>query len=337
MTELEGEVNLPLVDPIDTFKDDFGLDLSQQVCVSQATPKYFKLKKDIVEDFVSLVRGIHGDKPTKKVRKLLDDMKTASNQPTVGQTYDHLVREALGCSGYIRGDGKSVRSLAEGSTDTYRDFYRLTQAFLSQQQGTRSGLYRGLYPEEIAPILAAVLEQPDNPIIELESTVVSSFSLSEKVSQSFSRGLICEFDPQDTGIAFAPDCFFKSPKHTGLECEFHVLTGAIQLPTDKLLVYFHDRDTNREPRRLRRTIQSMNTPATLDAVQHRDIARLLDIIVEEDLANDDYNLTVQTPDANERLWNWIDYTETQSVFSENRMDILTEYTTYIVGPRNPAK
>ncbi|ELY25980.1 hypothetical protein C499_12680 [Halogeometricum borinquense DSM 11551] len=333
MTEMAGELNLPLVDPLSTFEDDFGLDLSQQVCISQATPTYYKLKDEVVEEFIDAVAAMHGETPAREVQDLLDHMKTASNQPAVGQTYDHVVRESLGCSGYIRGDGKSVQPLPRESFHVYREFYRLTQVFLSQQTGYRGGLYRGLYPEEIAPIVTAVLEQPDSQMIEIESAVVSSFSLGEQVARGFSRGVVCEFDPQRTGIAFAPDCFFQPPAHTGLECEFHVLTGAIQLPIDKLLVHFYDRDSDREPRKLRRTIQLLSTPVRLDEVQHQDIADLLDITVEQDIQTE-MDLTVQAPDPNERLWNWIDYITAESIFAPKTIEVLSNYAEYVVGPRD---
>ncbi|QAU14566.1 hypothetical protein EKH57_18015 (plasmid) [Halorubrum sp. BOL3-1] len=328
------KTGIQLIDSLDfdSVEDEFDIDLCDTARVSHFSPTYYKLSSSESDELFESLRSKHRSKSVTFVKMLLENMKLSSNEPSISQTYEHLVRNSLECPGYIRGGGDEVQDIDDTCYPVFKDLYRVTQAFLKNNQHDELQLSRGMYPEEFCEVISGLMEEPTNEAIELHSPVVTSYSLSEEKAKKCTEGVIATLSISPRPVAFAHDFLLSPPKHTGPEGEVHVLSYDLIVPSEALRIHFGRDDYGDAPRSLPRTIQNMSTPSTLTSVQHHDIENLFRLLFKIDNSECQNSLRVLDPDANSRAWTWYDYAESKNLVEEQ--ELTKKYTEYLFGPKD---
>jgi hypothetical protein len=236
----------------------------------------------------------------------------------------------LQAPGHIRSGGGAVEELDTEASDIYRQFYRLTQAYIQSEFDLYSDsdtsftsstlLYRGMYPEEYASLIGKLIEHPYESAYLLEENVASSYTLSREIAENWDEGIVVTWPLIGEAVAFACDLLRQPPQRVDPEGEVHVLTGALCLDSSRVLVNL------RTTQQAKDLIRPMSSPAFLSEPEHRDILQLL--VVLENQA-----VTAETFQANQRLWRWYDYCDQNSVFDKKRLTLAHELVYAIVGAR----
>lgn len=323
MTPNLAELDLAAVGDVSppSVEDDFQIDLTETVYIPQVRPSYHRLQQSEVRAITDTLADRYDEAAVREIELLFRNMKKASYQPATSQTYEWLVRHSLDAPGQIRGDGDSVEELPDHAIDVFREHYRTTQAFLHREFSRTTPLYRGLYPEEYTPLVRAILDHPYQSAYLLSSPVVTSYTLSKDIADSFSDGVRIQWDLQDNAVAFAADCLRKPPTSLSPEGEMHVLSGSLLLSNERFIV------TLSEEYSLTDLIRRMTTPSDLPVSMHQDLLDLLELLVE-------FEIQTNTRQATNRLWLWYRYCDREGVLSEKELELAKGIVTYISGKEN---
>jgi hypothetical protein len=302
----------------DSIEREYDIGLSNTVYINQVSPSYHRLQQAEVQSIKDKLEARFGTGAVVEVEVLLRNLKNASCEPSTSQTYEWLVQKALGAPGIIRGGGSSIQEMPEHSVETFREHYRISQAFLRREFSRTIPLYRGLYPEEFVPLVKAILDNPYSSSFLLHSPVVTSYTLSKDVANNFSKGVRIQWQLQDDAIAFAADCLRKPPQSIKPEGEMHVLSGSLLLNAERFMM------TLSEEYPLVDVIRRMATPEDLPQQIHSDLLRLFEMFV-------DYEVQSESKQATNRLWLWYRYCKREKELSDDQLELAKAVVTHISG------
>ncbi|SDR42559.1 hypothetical protein [Natronobacterium texcoconense] len=240
----------------------------------------------------------------------------------IAQSYERLAKEALGIPTQIRNGGEEAVYPNDQQIQTFKELYVASQCFLEIHFGTTDEsatktVYRGIRENSMAKIVAQAIDFPDSDRYYFKTSTVANFTGIEGIGHYHSDGILVKWRVPREKIILAADRLFNTPAH---EDELQIAGGTILVEGNGVI---HEGTTSGTTRRLQTVIQGMDSPESLNDVDHKDIADLVELMYHHDEP-------VTTTEGAERLEEWFYEVNSRELYSAMKTEALNAQVQYLM-------
>jgi len=272
----------------------FDINPSETVrCPVDHCNSYFqRLSDKNIKSLFECLAARRNKKTARKITTLIRRWKdgVGKNQADAFE-YESIAKLALGSDAPVRyKDGRNY-SVTSEEKEAYRDLYRVSQAFISHNYEENATIYRGVRDISVAKLFAQALDKPDASRYVIETSVISNFTATKRVSHKYSTGIVIEPPINRHNVAMMVDHIFPTSIS---EDEIHMAGGKLSLPPEKVI---HLGNHTNAERKVQTVSKSLESPGEMPQEYLEDIYTILEIMGEN-------NIGVRTKNGREKLDNW---------------------------------
>lgn len=228
--------------------------------------------------------------------------------------YESIAVAALDSNAPVRYGRKDSYSVPRKEKETFRDLYRVSQAFFLHNYDESTIVHRGVRDLSVAKLFAQALDSPNASKYIIDTSAISNFTATKAVSHDYSTGVVIEPElPRDNAVMMV-DHIFPTSKP---EDEIHVAGGRLALPPEKII---HLGNYSGDERKVQTTSKSLESPVNLSKEHLEDIFTIFEIMGEKDIG-------VRTQEGKEKIDNW--FTAYQTHISDEKIETLRYMIEYI--------
>lgn len=233
-----------------------------------------------------------------------------------------MAKEALDIPTEVRNGGTLAAYPNESQKHTFEELYVATQCFLEIHFGTKDieaskRVYRGIREPSIAKLVAQVIDNPGSDRYHFYTSTISNHTGLEGVGFHHSDGIVINVPVQRERIALATDRLFNTPAQ---EDEFQLVGGVISVGPDGII---YEGAQSGQTQSLVTLIRKMDSPETLEADDHRDIADLVEMM-------DEHDEPATTTEGAVRLKEWFLEVKSRELFSAMKTQSLKATVVYLI-------
>lgn len=234
--------------------------------------------------------------------------------------YEKVTKETLEIPIEVRHGEDGLEDPTESQVNVFTKLYRATQCFVHvnvvDPRTKDLRVYRGIRGTSIAKIVAQALDKPDSDRYYFNTSVTSNHTGTEEIAFYHSTGIVIKWDAEPELIATAVDHLLDTPVR---EDEYHLVGGTIFVDSDGVI---HEGAYTNDRRRLRTTLDRLESPEDMTAGEHRDVAQLIETMYENETG-------VTTDEGATYLENWFDEIRSGGPFSSAKLQFLNAAVQYI--------